>query len=127
METGLPFEPWAKAGDRLIVAKALAEQVFAAAKIAGWRALADRPIPNGMVAAHPLAARSIAGYLDSPPVPLLAGDHVTDDAGTGFVHTAPGHGADDYVIWQASGHREVPDTVDEDGAYYPGVPLFGGL
>ena len=36
-------------------------------------------------------------------VPLLAGDHVTDDAGTGFVHTAPGHGADDYNIWIATG------------------------
>ena len=33
------------------------------------------------------------------PVPLLDGDHVTDDAGTGFVHTAPSHGADDYNIW----------------------------
>ena len=35
-------------------------------------------------------------------VPLLDGDHVTDDTGTGFVHTAPGHGADDYQIWMAN-------------------------
>ncbi|MDP2765554.1 MAG: class I tRNA ligase family protein, partial [Brevundimonas sp.] len=60
-------------------------------------------------------------------VPLLAGDHVTDDAGTGFVHTAPGHGADDYAVWLAHGHHEVPDTVDPDGAYYDHVPLFAGL
>ncbi|WP_247187105.1 class I tRNA ligase family protein, partial [Escherichia coli] len=60
-------------------------------------------------------------------VPLLAGDHVTDDAGTGFVHTAPGHGADDFEVWKAHGHHEVPDTVDPDGAYYPHVPLFAGL
>ncbi|WP_139302035.1 class I tRNA ligase family protein, partial [Pseudomonas syringae] len=60
-------------------------------------------------------------------VPLLAGDHVTDDAGTGFVHTAPGHGADDFEVWKAHGHHEVPDTVDPDGAYYPSVPLFAGL
>jgi isoleucyl-tRNA synthetase len=58
---------------------------------------------------------------------MLAGDHVTDDAGTGFVHTAPGHGADDYAVWLAHGHREIPDTVDPDGAYYPHVALFGGL
>ena len=32
-------------------------------------------------------------------VPMLDGDHVTDDTGTGFVHTAPGHGADDYIVW----------------------------
>ena len=77
-----------------------------------------------MVCAHPLAA------LDSHygfSVPLLAGDHVTEEAGTGFVHTAPGHGADDYVVWMAHGHREIPETVDADGAYYPHVPLFGGL
>jgi isoleucyl-tRNA synthetase len=36
-------------------------------------------------------------------VPLLAGDHVTEEAGTGFVHTAPGHGADDYIVWLAHG------------------------
>ena len=52
---------------------------------------------------------------------------MTEDAGTGFVHTAPGHGADDYALWLASGQRDIPETVDEDGAYYPDVPLFGGL
>src|SRR5690606_17620563 len=51
----------------------------------------------------------------------------TDDAGTGFVHTAPGHGADDFEVWRAHGHHEVPDTVDPDGAYYEHVPLFAGL
>ena len=60
-------------------------------------------------------------------MPLLAGDHVTDDAGTGFVHTAPGHGADDYMVWLANGYRDIPETVDPDGAYYPAVPLFGGM
>src|SRR5262249_523898 len=62
-------------------------------------------------------------------VPMLAGDHVTDDAGTGFVHTAPSHGADDYNIWIATGHARdsIPDMVDEDGGYYDHVPLFGGL
>jgi isoleucyl-tRNA synthetase len=52
---------------------------------------------------------------------------VTDDAGTGFVHTAPGHGADDYLVWLAHGHREIPETVDPDGAYYDHVALFAGL
>src|SRR5205823_1800309 len=40
---------------------------------------------------------------------------------------APGHGADDYIVWLAHGHREIPETVDPDGAYYDHVPLFGGL
>jgi len=123
METGLEFEPWAKAGDRLILADKLAEEVFKAAKIATWTRVGDLN-PSGLECAHPLAELH-SGYGFS--VPLLAGDHVTDDAGTGFVHTAPGHGADDYEVWKAHGHHEVPDTVDPDGAYYPSVPLFAGL
>ncbi|WP_417232979.1 isoleucine--tRNA ligase [Brevundimonas sp.] len=123
METGLEFEPWAKPGDRLILGDKLAEDVFKAAKIASWTRL-DTIDPSGLECAHPLAALS-SGYGFS--VPLLAGDHVTDDAGTGFVHTAPGHGADDFEVWKAHGHHEVPDTVDAEGAYYPSVPLFAGL
>ncbi|MBA3048631.1 isoleucine--tRNA ligase, partial [Brevundimonas sp.] len=123
METGLEFEPWAKSGDRLIVADKLAEDVFKAAKIASWTRVDDLN-PSGLECAHPLAELS-PGYGFS--VPLLAGDHVTDDAGTGFVHTAPGHGADDFEVWKAHGHHEVPDTVDPDGAYYDHVPLFAGL
>jgi len=123
MEEGLPFEPWAKPGDRLIVAEKLAADVFAAAKVAKWLKLEGVDC-QGMVLAHPLANLD-GGY--GFTVPMLAGDHVTDDAGTGFVHTAPGHGADDYQVWLAHGHREIPETVDEDGAYYPHVPLFAGL
>ncbi|MCL4158400.1 UNVERIFIED_CONTAM: hypothetical protein GTU68_054748, partial [Idotea baltica] len=50
---------------------------------------------------------------------MLAGDHVTADAGTGFVHTAPAHGEDDYNVWLASGRtsREIRDIVNPDGAY----------
>jgi len=123
METGLEFEPWAKPGDRLIIADKLAEEVFKVAKIATWTRVDDLN-PSGLECAHPLAALA-PGYGFS--VPLLAGDHVTDDAGTGFVHTAPGHGADDFEVWKAHGHHEVPDTVDPDGAYYDHVPLFAGL
>ncbi len=123
METGLEFAPWAKPGDRLIVADKLAESVRTAAKIAAWRR-AEPVDPTGLICAHPLAHLD-AGY--GFDVPLLAGEHVTEDAGTGFVHTAPGHGADDYLVWLANGYRDIPDTVDPDGAYYPHVPLFGGL
>jgi len=123
METDLPFEPWAKPGDRLILADRLAPEVAAAAKIAEWERI-EAVDPAGMVAEHPLSGLD-SGY--GFAVPLLAGDHVTEDAGTGFVHTAPGHGADDYLVWLAHGHREIPETVDENGAYYDHVPLVGGL
>ncbi len=123
LEEGLEFAPWSKPGDRLIVAEKLAEDVFKAAKVASFEKIESVDC-EGMVLAHPLAdLDSHYGFA----VPLLAGDHVTDDAGTGFVHTAPGHGADDYLVWLAHGHREIPDTVDPDGAYYAHVPLFGGL
>ncbi|OYU71292.1 MAG: isoleucine--tRNA ligase [Alphaproteobacteria bacterium PA2] len=131
METGLEFEPWAKAGDRLIVADKLADDVAKSAKIAAWTRL-DAVDPTGMVCAHPLATfDSYYGF----KVPLLEGDHVTDDAGTGFVHTAPGHGQDDYLIWlkrradlEALGvDPTIPETVDPDGAYYPHVALFADL
>ncbi|HSV03799.1 MAG TPA: isoleucine--tRNA ligase [Phenylobacterium sp.] len=123
MEAGLAFEPWARRGDRLILAERLAPDVMAAAKVAQYRRL-EAIDCEGMVCAHPFAGLDRHyGF----PVPLLAGEHVTEDAGTGFVHTAPGHGADDYAVWLAHGHREIPDTVDPDGAYYPHVALFAGL
>jgi isoleucyl-tRNA synthetase len=124
LEEGLPFDPWAKPGDRLVLADALAETVFGAAKVARWRRVGPAGDLGGVIVAHPLATLD-AGY--GFEVPLLAGDHVTEDAGTGFVHTAPGHGAEDYAVWLASGRREIPETVDPDGAYFPHVPLFGGL
>jgi isoleucyl-tRNA synthetase len=68
------------------------------------------------------------------PVPLLDGDHVTDDAGTGFVHTAPGHGREDFDIWMASGkmlagrgiETAIPYTVDADGRFTKDAPGFEG-
>jgi isoleucyl-tRNA synthetase len=57
-----------------------------------------------------------------------SGDHVTDDAGTGFVHTAPSHGADDFVIWTKHfGQEGIPFTVDEDGKLTNEAPMFEGL
>ncbi|CAN5597296.1 isoleucine--tRNA ligase [soil metagenome] len=125
IEENLEFAPWSKVGDRLIVADKLAEDVRKAAKVASWRR-AEPVDPTGLICAHPLAQFDEGYGFD---VPLLAGDHVTDDAGTGFVHTAPGHGADDYLVWLKSGYAldSIPDTVDPDGAYFAHVPLFAGL
>jgi isoleucyl-tRNA synthetase len=69
-------------------------------------------------------------------VPLLDGDHVTDDAGTGFVHTAPGHGREDFDIWTAAATQQllrdrkiepkIPYTVDADSFYTSEAPGFAG-
>ncbi len=119
------FAPWAKVGDKLILADKLSADVFAAAKITKATRVSDADL-NGMVMSHPLASQDSGYGFD---VPMLAGDHVTDEAGTGFVHTAPGHGADDYLVWLKSGRSldSIPDTVDPDGKYYDHVPLFAGL
>jgi isoleucyl-tRNA synthetase len=123
LEQGLAFEPWVRPGERLVIADALAQEVLRAAKAATWTRTADFN-PEGRACRHPLHGR---GY--DFAVPLLAGDHVTDDAGTGFVHTAPGHGADDYTVWMASGrsHADIPFTVDEDGRFTQEAPGFQGL
>ena len=122
LEAGLEFQPWAAPGDKLILAEARAADVFAAAKVSSYQKLGSVD-PSTLTAKHPLAALDQGYDFD---VPMLAGSHVTDDAGTGFVHTAPGHGAEDYLVWLANGYQEIPETVDEDGAYFPHVPLFGG-
>jgi isoleucyl-tRNA synthetase len=123
VETEGEFEPFARVGERLILADKLAEEVRTAARITAWRRV-QAVDPGPLTCEHPLAGAD-PGY--RYPVPLLPGAHVTDDAGTGFVHTAPSHGQEDYQVWLSSGRRDVPDMVDEDGAYYPHVPLFGGL
>ncbi len=74
----------------------------------------------GTICRHPLHGR---GY--DFDVPLLAGGFVTEEDGTGFVHMAPGHGADDFELCTRHGIK-VPETVAGDGAYYPSVPLFAG-
>ena len=59
------------------------------------------------------------------PVPLMLGDHVTTDAGTGCVHTAPAHGLEDFHIGKAY-DLEVYNPVGGNGVYLPGTPVFEG-
>jgi isoleucyl-tRNA synthetase len=58
-------------------------------------------------------------------VPVILGDHVTLDAGTGAVHTAPGHGLDDYIVGRRY-NLEVENPVGADGRFLPTTPLFAG-
>ena len=115
------FTPWSKVGEKLIVADSLWEEVAKTAKISAYERLGDVD-PSALTCAHPFAG---LGY--DFEIPLLSGDHVTEEAGTGFVHTAPGHGAEDYDVWLANGYKDIPETVGPDGAYYDHVPLFAGL
>ena len=57
-------------------------------------------------------------------VPMIAGDHVTDEAGTGFVHTAPSHGDDDYQVGLKHGLPMTYNVLD-DGSFRPICPSSG--
>ena len=122
---------WAKFGDLFILSDNLAGEVFKQARVTAYDRVADVSAATltGMTLRHPLADK---GY--DFIVPLLDGDHVTDDTGTGFVHTAPGHGRDDFEIWTSSAralsergiNTAIPYTVDENGALTEAAPGFTG-
>ncbi len=77
----------------------------------------------GTVCQHPL--HRLDDYY-SYPVPMLAANFVETDTGSGFVHIAPGHGADDWELGTANGIA-VPDTVAADGTFHDHVGLFAGI
>ncbi|AVV36641.1 isoleucine--tRNA ligase [Pantoea vagans] len=107
-------------GRALILAKELVESVMKRAGVSEWQVLGE--------------CKGAALELQKFQHPFLAiqslvvlGDHVTLDAGTGAVHTAPGHGPDDYVIGQKYG-IETANPVGPDGSYLPGTyPTLDGI
>jgi isoleucyl-tRNA synthetase len=118
----------ARASEQLLLADTLAEQVAKNAKAVLSRVrTVEADELKSLVAAHPL--RSL-GYTFE--VPVLPGAHVTADTGTGFVHTAPGHGEEDFElilsVWPdyARNHPDAFNVVLPDGSFAPNVPAFAG-
>jgi isoleucyl-tRNA synthetase len=118
-------------GEKLIFADALAEDAAAKAKLTLNRLQSVSAEQLGaLTLSHPF--KGLGGGYEFP-VPMLAGDHVTDDAGTGFVHTAPSHGREDFDAWtdaapelRARGiDTSLPFTVGDDGFYTKDAPGFG--
>ncbi|GBE48310.1 isoleucine--tRNA ligase [bacterium BMS3Bbin12] len=103
---------------RVLMAEALAEAVIARSGLRnlGIVARARGAALEGLRVRHPFYERE---------VPLILGEHVTLEAGTGAVHTAPGHGLEDYVV---GAHYDLPvdNPVGGDGRFLPGTPLFAG-
>ena len=116
-------------GEKLIFAKRLAEDAATKAKVTFKlvRDVAGAEL-GAITCAHPLAD---LGYTFD--VPLLDGDHVTDDAGTGFVHTAPSHGREDFEAWMSNVRllearkidTRIPFPVDDAGFYTDEAFGFG--
>ena len=127
--TEAPDGNWAKRGERFVLADNLAAEVLKAAKAEKFEREYDVDPYDILACVHPLKGR---GY--EFQVPLLSGDHVTDDAGTGFVHTAPGHGREDFEVWTSNAREleargintAIPYTVDENGAFTEQAPGFTG-
>jgi isoleucyl-tRNA synthetase len=128
-----PADNWAKTGELLILADAPAESVFKQVRATAWERVRAVPADDLaiMSCTHPL--KGFSGGYDFK-VPLLEGDHVTDDTGTGFVHTAPSHGREDFDVWMANARElesrgintAIPYTVDENGAFTDHAPGFTG-
>ena len=128
-------------GEKLVIATALSEDVREAAKIEAWEDdvySLKGSILDGTVCKHPLA--ELDKYYNEFDVPMLAGDFVTDEAGTGFVHIAPDHGEDDFNLVLSCNsnllyyprksteeHIEITDNVTDDGKFRDHVGLFAGL
>jgi isoleucyl-tRNA synthetase len=112
----------ARPGERLLIALALLPQVCAETGIATHHVIHVHKGADlaGLVCAHPLRGQ---GY--DHDAPLLPADYVTTDQGTGFVHIAPSHGEEDFLLGRAYG-IEVPEAVGPDGTYAAWVPLFAG-
>ncbi len=132
--TAAPEGNWAQPGDKVVIADNLADDVKQASKVEQWERLGDvtRHMLRGSTLAHPLRGSGLGGYQFD--VPMLDCDHVTDDAGTGFVHTAPGHGREDFDAWMECARElnqrgidtAIPFTVGADGKFTAEAPGFEG-
>jgi len=112
-------------GTKIVIAEALIGEVCTAAGIESHETVCTikgRDLA-GTICRHPLAEQDEYYGFD---VPLLAADFVEIDTGSGFVHIAPGHGADDWELGVAN-DIPVPDTVGPDGAFFDHVGLFAGV
>ncbi|MGC4027459.1 MAG: isoleucine--tRNA ligase [Steroidobacteraceae bacterium] len=105
--------------ERVILAEGLAKECLARFGVTGARELARFPgkALEGLKLRHPFQPRE---------VPVILGDHVTLEAGTGAVHTAPAHGQDDYIVGRRY-NLPVVNPVLGDGRFEADVPLVGGM
>jgi isoleucyl-tRNA synthetase len=108
----------AQGKQRLIIAEALVNSVMNRFGITDYQIIASTlgSELEGLKLQHPFYDRQ---------VPIILGEHVTLDSGTGAVHTAPGHGQDDYTVGMRYG-LPIDNPVADNGCFVPNTPLFAG-
>ncbi|EEX38276.1 isoleucyl-tRNA synthetase [Vibrio metschnikovii] len=104
--------------ERIIVASDLAKQVIDRAGIEHFHNL-------GFATGAELELTQFNHPFYDFTVPAILGDHVTTESGTGVVHTAPGHGQEDFAVGQKYG-LEVANPVGSNGVYLSDTELFAG-
>ncbi len=104
--------------ERMVLATELVKTVMHTLAVSMWTVIAEAKGADleHLKLQHPFYDRQ---------VPVILGDHVTLDAGTGAVHTAPGHGLDDYIVGRRY-NLDIDNPVGGDGRFLPSTPLFAG-
>ena len=107
-----------ESGERLLLAEALMKDTMVRIGVENYRVVAycKGSALEGLLLRHPFLNRE---------VPIILGDHVTLEAGTGAVHTAPGHGQEDYVVGLKY-DLKVDNPVGDDGVFLPDTQFFAG-
>lgn len=105
--------------EQWLIAEDLLPSVLQRYQIENYRIL-------GRVLGEKLAGLKLKHPFYDRQVPVVLGEHVTIDSGTGAVHTAPAHGQDDFIIGQQYG-LPLDNPVGDDGCFTADTPLFAGL
>ena len=123
-------ESWTKLNDLYVIANSLAEETLTKARVTKFQKIqnVNNDELNEAICSHPFNALQDANGFWDYDVPIIEGDHVNEEAGTGFVHTAPSHGADDYDCFVKRGWIDrLTHNIGEASEFLSHVPFFADL
>ena len=123
-------ESWTKVNDLYVIANSLAEETLTKARVTKFQKIqnVNNDELNEAICSHPFNALQDANGFWDYDVPIIEGDHVNEEAGTGFVHTAPSHGADDYDCFVKRGWIDrLTHNIGEASEFLSHVPFFADL
>ncbi len=123
-------ESWTKVNDLYVIANSLAEETLTKARVTKFQKIqnVNNDELNEAICSHPFNTLQDANGFWDYDVPIIEGDHVNEEAGTGFVHTAPSHGADDYDCFVKRGWIDrLTHNIGEASEFLSHVPFFADL